>query len=402
MIIVALFNSNKPSKIDLKSNNTDISIPTGYTFLTDTTSIDHANLSKDITETVDLISDITSEALEIGNEINTSNEIKESLKGSRVKKGDYCDYYYDENNELIGIMYKNNIYAYYSDGKYIYKRYDPKTDTYKNISIFDEENDQFGQYGANQGVFEYNFDDLINHSMIWDEMQKYYPLDSFDSVDEAMDFYERYFQVICDTGCGYAAATNIIFMEYEGREDEFYETFGFPMYGINREKGAIVFNYPAMMLKYFNYCWAGKYSIEEMEKGVDIADNIEDFFRTDAVSTAADLRNFDDFLRDEYGIECTSDTDKVNQFTHFSSDEKILNKFNEQLNENDYLVYSGDNWDLYTMDGELYTESGGGHYLIILGSTEDGQLIVSSWGNKYIVDVKGKKNGRYRLTKVNF
>ena len=86
---------------------------------------------------------------------------------------------------------------------------------------------------------------------IWEEMQKYYPVDSFKSEGEAMFFYEKYFNIIYDCGCGYAAAANFIFHIFEGKEEEFQEKFGFPMYSMT-DKG-IDFNYELMMLKFFNF-----------------------------------------------------------------------------------------------------------------------------------------------------
>lgn len=326
-----------------------------------------------------------------------TNEIKESLDSvtSEIKSG------IELNATFHGLPLGNGVYVGYEDNVPAYKRLDPETGLYHNISIFDEENCNNGQYGADQGVFENDFDRLIRDPIIWNEMQKYYPVDSFSSRDEAMEFYERYFTLITHVGCGYAVGVNTIFKEYEGREKEFEETFGYPMYRVG-VKGNVDFNYEYLFLEYYNYCWAGKYSLEEMERGMEITNNIQDFFRTDAISTAADISNLDDFLRDEYNINCTAEMDWHNRFTIYSNDDSINNFLREEYSNNDYITYSGANYDLYTMDGELYYEHGGPHYMLITGFTDDGRPIVTSWGQEFILDVKGDKNGTYRTSKINF
>ena len=235
---------------------------------------------------------------------------------------------------------------------------------------------------------------------MWEQLQKYYPIESFKSEAEAMDFYERYCTVIECSGCGYAAAANIVFKEYEGREKEFEETFGYPMYTV--KNGEIDYNYEYFMLDYYNHEYGGKYSIEELERGLDIGNNIEDFFRIDAKSSAAEIKDLDKYLSEAYNIDCSAKEDWYNNFTIFSSDKGINNNLQNQVNNNDYVVYGGSNYDLYDMDGNAYYMNGEGHYMMITGFTDDGRPIVSSWGKQFILDVKGEDNGMYRLYRVNF
>ena len=298
-----------------------------------------------------------------------------------------------DNRTVAGIRFTdNNIYV-------SYKRYDPETDTYKNISIFDKENIDSQQYGADQGRF-YDLDYIVNDPYMWEQLQKYYPVSSFKSEAEAMEFYERYCTVIEHVGCGYAAAANIVFQQYEGREEEFEQTFGYPMYTV--KDGKIDYNYEYFMLDYYNHEYAGKYSIEELEKGVDISNNIEDFFRWDAKSSAAEVKDLDKYLKDVYNVDCNAEEDYLNHFTVFENDSSINNKIQNQMNDNDYVIYGGDNYDLYNMDGTLDRSEGGGHYMMVTGFTDDGRPIVSSWGKQYILDVKGVSNGVYRLDRINF
>ena len=345
--------------------------------------------------------------------------------GIRRITADNCTFYYDRDGNLASIDKKGTT-DIYKDGvlvKTLYKKFDPTSETSicreysadgsssyyridKNgkkrpISIYDEENESFGQFGADQMAFEDDFAELIRDKDIYKEMQKYYPEESFASKDEAMEFYERYFSVITNVGCGYAAATNVVFKEYEGREKEFEDTFGFSMYTVD-DDGYVDFNYELFMLKYYNYCYAGKYPLEEMEKGIEIGNPLEDFFTTDAKSTTADVHNLDEFLKDEYDLDMSAEQDWFNRFTIFGSDDDIDSNTKNHSDSNDYIIYGGDNWDLYDMNGTKIEESGGGHYMTIVDYTSDGKPIVTSWGRKYILDIKGEKNGMYRLDYINF
>ena len=84
---------------------------------------------------------------------------------------------------------RDNIYVNYSDpDNPVYKRYDLITGKLKDISIFDDENNNILQYGGNQTDFKYKFQELIKDKLIWEELQKYYPLELFDSEEEAYFF----------------------------------------------------------------------------------------------------------------------------------------------------------------------------------------------------------------------
>ena len=308
-------------------------------------------------------------------------------------------YNYDDNNNVLGYFF-NDSNLYYDMIDDTYKRFNEDTQSFENISIFDEENLPSSQFGADQGSFDYNFTKLIRDPYILEELYNYFPISSFDSYADALDFYDKYFLTICESGCGYAAATNVIFKEYEGREKEFEETFGFPMYTVD-DFGNIDFNYEVMMLKIFNYTWARDNSGEDILK-----ENVKRDFLHIFSGLSYDFVNFDDFMK-EYGVECTSKEDPCNRFAFWGNDEKnkIIQK--ELFEKNDYLAYGGSGYDLYTMDGERVCVNGGGHFVLIIGFTDDGMPIVSSWGERYILDIRGDdlkflQDDDYRYSTVNF
>ena len=215
-----------------------------------------------------------------------------------------------------------------------------------------------------------------------------------------MDFYERYMHKIAEVGCGYAAATNIIFKEYEGREKEFEETFGFPMYTVN-DAGEIDFNYELMMLKIFNYTWVRDNSGEAI-----INENVKRDLLHLASGLSYDFDDFDDFLK-EYGVDCTSKSDWHNRFAYWDSDESIENKTKQLSEENEYVIYGGEGYDLYDMEGNRVNIKGEGHYMVIVGYTDDNKPIVTSWGRQYILDIKSDdlhlfEEDKYRYATINF
>ena len=281
-------------------------------------------------------------------------------------------YFYDSNGNYYASYFEYNkiLVSFDSDGNIICQRYSYEDHKYNPISIYDLENDDIDQFGASQSPFYYNFYELMEDPLIYAELQKYYPEDSFDSIDEAMDFYERYFSVIEYTGCGYAGVTNMIFKEFEGREAEFEEKFGFPMYTID-EKGNLDFNYEVMMLMIFDFCNAGRGTIEQMEEGLDYANNIEDFFKP-GISTSLDANDIEEFLA-AYGLSANGREDYIN-FLLFADNNDGHNQRAQELSSDwEYLMYGGSGWNLYYPDGILADDRGGGHFMVIVGFVGDSQ-----------------------------
>ena len=177
-----------------------------------------------------------------------------AINAEALGEGSKFDYSLQTNaTSPIDIPNSNDRYVLIKDDEKnpIYLKVNRETGEFEPISIFDHENLNSKQYGANQEVFRTKFDQLINNPLIWEEMQRYYPVKKFEDKDEAMFFYRKYFDIIYDCGCGYAAAANYVFHMFEGRENDFYKAFGFPMYTINNN--VIDFNYEIFMLKFFNY-----------------------------------------------------------------------------------------------------------------------------------------------------
>ena len=154
------------------------------------------------------------------------------------------------------------------DGKKRYQRIDKETGEYRDISIFDYENIATRQYGANQNVFYDRFSVLIRDPLIMEEIQKMFPYNEIDKDLDPFIFYRFYLDYIRKAGCGFAAGVNAIFNLYEGQEDEFFETFGFPMYYVSSNY-MVNFNYEIMMLTYYNKYIKKKFKIEEFKNSIE-------------------------------------------------------------------------------------------------------------------------------------
>ncbi len=108
----------------------------------------------------------------------------------------------------------------------VYLKIDFETREHKVISIFDKDNINSYQYGANQEVFRFKFKQLIRDPYIWEEMQNYYPVEKF-TTEEELFFYEKYFDIIRDCGCGYAAATNTLSNYLKEKKKIFMKSLAF-------------------------------------------------------------------------------------------------------------------------------------------------------------------------------
>ena len=285
---------------------------------------------------------------------------------------DSFTYVLGPNDRNEGILVKdNNVYIDNTDpNNPVYKRYNPETKQLSNISIFDNENVDSRQYGVDQMDWYEDFDELINDEFIWNELQRVHPVSEFKSEDEAMEFYEKYLH---NNNCGYAAATNAIFTYFEGRENEFEDTFGFPMYKVDN-KGNLDFNYEYLQLLYYDYV------NPKIGKSAD---------------SKVQVNGLEKFLG-QYGIKLDkSSLDSIDKILP-KEDVKVNKKLKEDFDKNDSIFIGVSGYDLYDMEGHMIAENCEGHAMTVVGFTNDGYPIVSSWGSQYVVDINGsnysKKN----------
>ena len=290
----------------------------------------------------------------------------------------------------------------------------------KNASPFDDE----GSFGGNQGSLFYNRSGftLFGWRIFYDKdlykFIKSYPEYKDYSVDDMYVLYKN----INNEGCGFVSMANMIFQQYEGKEDEFEETFGFPMYDektkdLNFDRliidiytytnDKVFLNQPngenILVNDVLNYYedkpekFKKKYGIDYDESAVKLRQTIVDYYAGKDVvkikSTGNTTYSYENRLMAyaEYrGIKCT---DSVEYNLTTDEIEKKLKK--------GYSITVGCvDFDLYDKNKELYAEDIGGHYMTVTGVTEDGYIEVSSWGEKYYIKSDDPGIDDFQIVKI--
>ena len=207
---------------------------------------------------------------------------------------------------------------------------------------------------------------------------------------------------------------------FEGREDEFYKLFGFPMYSVDFQY--VDFNYELFMLKLFNYNMASTNRLDIIRQHVmrqvyewkinDLKENqalirpkyaeFKKWTKEQYDEWRAKDDDFDARIAEVEGKLKSLPVEEENETTYFGLplDFNIFSEYLAQYGINvkstlsdgtdnveadnilaseDYSLFHHGN-DGYEYD---YTDTGS-HYLYVVGVTDDGKIIVSSWGDMYI------------------
>ena len=312
------------------------------------------------------------------------------------------------------------------NGKTKFQRFDKRTNEYHDISIYDFENVLTNQFGANQNAFVYNFYDLLRDELIVNEIQKRFPTEEIDELIDPTVFYKCYFEIIRRNGCGFAAGVNAIFREFEGREDEFYDAFGFPMYEINTNY-RVNFNYELMLLLYFNKhieidssFKLLKISIERMayQYEIDYYTELREKYRNNNKDfknwTAEKMlkwketdKELEDIIQklnvkllnvpetsDNYAFYDSNHYTHINEFLKdYGIKFDISSKKNiNDIEQDDIIACSGAT--VYLGNGEIFTpyfiDDVGSHCFSVaevsIDTKGNKQYVVSSWGHMFVID----------------
>ena len=229
-----------------------------------------------------------------------------------------------------------------------------------NIDMFNDYNIYNGQYGGNQHSFENNCWLLLQDPDIMNELRNHFP----NATESEL---ATYLCRITPSGCGYVGFANDIFNHYIGREEEFYNKFGFNMYKIN-DDGNLDYNYENLVLRWYDYIWASE------------------SVYTEGGGTSWDIMYRQPEFLAQYGITATY---KEEYYTESASQSELLNVYDSIVSGEgeERVLMTAWNFDIYDMNGNLFMDKVGCHEMYVIGKTDNGNLIVSSWGNKYIVDL---------------
>lgn len=225
-----------------------------------------------------------------------------------------------------------------------------------------------GRYGGNQGSPMLHGDEMA------DIVRKYYP----DFTDQQV---EDYLRKLNSEGCGYVALINTLFSQYVGRETEFEETFGYPMYDENGD-----LNYNAVITDL--YAATDNHNLVD---GVDVINHDEDPSDTEGWGTNQNSRKYRfEMYLDNHGVE----VDVRNQLT------VTPETYNEIVKDGD-LIVGVSPCILYDANGNELCNLDGGHAMTVTGVTEDGYYRVSSWGKEYYI-VPSDQYNRIQFQQISY
>lgn len=235
--------------------------------------------------------------------------------------------------------------------------------------VFDNE----GSYGGDQGSPQQQIGD--NRKELYSIVREYYP----DWTDQQINNYLR---KLNSEGCGYVAIINTIFRVYEGREKEFQQKFGFPMY-----KNADL-NYNDLIVDFYT-------ATDNHNRGWfwnDTINGSEDPSETQGWGTTPESQKYRTQLYlKEKDIEVGIQTNKKVNVDNY-----------KKLAERGSVIINYHFGNLYDANGRVVQYINGGHSMTVTGVTEDGKYIVSSWGEKYYIDPEEMLNINGNGTSYDF
>jgi hypothetical protein len=246
--------------------------------------------------------------------------------------------------------------------------------------------DEAGAYGADQGAPK---DDTADY----DEFRSIIQENTGRKLND--EELKTYLEKLNSEGCGYAAMTNTILQHYEGREEEFEQTFGFPMY----KDGDL--NYNTLLVDIYsstdnhNKGWFGidkvsKYEDYRVGEGFWGYDSMLDNTNNSGVTLSSSEYRIQKYLSD-HGVEST--------VTNYTNGEITVENFYEYAAQGDVqLSFNGD-LKMVDANGTVWQRDDVGHRMTITG-VEDGKFVLSSWGEKYYLD-PSEVNGTMRFQVVN-
>ncbi|EAG1709571.1 hypothetical protein BBW87_03005 [Listeria monocytogenes] len=210
-------------------------------------------------------------------------------------------------------------------------------------------------------------------SKIADIVRQYYPNMSDKEIIQ-------YLKKLDSEACGYVALVNTFLDHYNGSEEDFEKTFGFPLYNIvNGEK---VINY--------NYLITDFYASQDNHNSEgflfwqkDTINENEDTSAEEGYGTTLSMRKyrFEKYMKD-HGFN----VDVINGegFLGLSTINANIENY-DQYHDKGAIIIAVRPIEMTDANGKPYI-SEGGHSMTVTGKTSDGKLILSSWGEKYYFD----------------
>lgn len=317
---------------------------------------------------------------------------------------------------------ENNIVANIKDLQSSSDQLTPTENSSKDGSeAFDDE----GTYGGNQNDIKNHPDAVPIYIAGMGKINNLYVFVREHPGYENLTDYEvqQLLEKISENGCGWIAAANMIFAEFEGNPEEFEKLFGFPMYDENgnlnydqlvvdmylSEQGQYhvgddsPYGKAALLNAIYGHYdmnrdeFKQKYGIDLYDANGNVSDEAYDKLIEERDALIADSDG--ETVYYENDPAGTTPYSNVNRIDHYLK-EKGIDTFTYDLQHDPYTnqeiqdaldsgktVYiTAEHFNLYDENGNRVETNVGTHAMVVTGITEDGKYIVSSWGEKYIFD----------------
>ena len=218
-------------------------------------------------------------------------------------------------------------------------------------------------------------------------------------------------QAFADVGCGYAAITNIIFDLYKDSSILFESSYGFPMYYLD-DQNRKIYNYEPILLDCYLTIMGDKETAlygSSTDRFLDEDDLFDSFLgyiaSRDPIACSKIINeeievdeeivqpNVDSSLsvtvEYEGGIYSRSfeDSSSYTKDDSLLTNEGAVQLYQERSKDYNYAVIALYNFELTPYGSNAGTEKirveNAGHYMQIIGVSENGNFIVSSWGREF-------------------
>ena len=283
---------------------------------------------------------------------------KNAIVSSIYTDEDGNKWYLNKNNRVIGIEGKDIKLKY--GGETFNLTYDENgvvklTDSNgKPLNIFGDYNLESKQYGGNQGDLQYAYNDQY----VYDIVSGYFPN---ANMEEITDLITK----SVNKSCGNVTMTNFIFKLSEGKEEEFYNTFGYPMYDIKYDSKlglTVDYNYEPMIMDFV--C---EENINLLPKSITNPE-ISDLMMGLNGSSPDSIKSMIKYLQDKYNptfFECDKEYYMAfeDSFTLRSTMDSVPESYNlshamfcvEKIDENTYIVSNqGEKFIMEDNSGLIY------------------------------------------------
>ena len=292
-----------------------------------------------------------------------------------------------------------------------------------NTKTFDDDKSN-GTYGGDQGNMAHHKKGIWFFGFRWFEDEDLY--DFIRQHDRYKDYSQTEIAELLDQineeGCGFVSMVNNIYTEFEGHEDEFEKTFGFPMYDKDGKA-----NYDYLLVDiYANTndmfflddpkgetalvnAVINSYSDEEFRERYGCDPSIDGNINPEAKQAILDEYSGQDVV--EYKSEGNTSYSVVNSMTHYLNEKGIscdasaefgltVDQVNSYLDDGKNVNIGVSDFNMYDESGKMKYEDVGGHSMSITGVTDDGRYIVSSWGKKYYLDPSELSDASYVISDI--